>query len=125
MNIILLISIIIIFLIFVIFCLFHKKKNNFKYLILFSLLTSILNHGLTSNFLRNIDRITMIISFIYLLYYLYMKNAKIYYYLLLLLSVILYFISKYMKRSFAQNLYHILSHLCIIIFLILLIIDEM
>ena len=99
---------------------YNPKKNILLLVISFGLITSIINHKVTCHYAKIIDRIMMIIGFIYNLFIIsnilnsvFMQNLC---YLLLLLSVLLYLLNKkYILNNKSKNIYsldilHVLSH---------------
>lgn len=93
-----------------IFIYFEYYNTNHKLikLIYSGLITSILNHSLTSDYIKIIDRLIISYGSIYTLYLLiiYYDIIKI---LLLIISILLFFLSKILQIT----LLHIYSHLII------------
>ena len=91
---------------------FISQQHTFiKSYYLLGLTTSLLNHGYNSVFFQIADRTVMTVGFFVDLYYI----MDIYELQLLLLSVICYFISKYIENPFFITFYHIFSHVYVTI----------
>ena len=100
---------------------FCCKYNNNKLLVnltIIGVLTSILNHMYQDELLQCIDRITMIIGAFIILHIL-IKENKILPILGILLTIFLYFLSKYTKN----DLYHFYAHILITIIIISLLLN--
>jgi hypothetical protein len=97
---------------------FYLKHSNLLLSITMftGILTSLLNHGFTFNFLIFIDRIMMFIGFLYNSYIIfYIENIlkKKLCLILLIFSVLLYFYTKFINKKYKTiiNIYHILAHI--------------
>lgn len=98
--------------------LFCCKYNNNKLLVnltVIGVLTSILNHMCQDELLQCIDRITMIIG-TFIILYISIKENRILPILGILLTIFLYFLSKYT----GNDLYHFYAHILITLVIILL-----
>ncbi len=113
MNIVLYKSSIVMFLIHIIKCIYSYLEGNIEYIcffvFFFGCITSIINHGFTSIYLKLLDRITMIMFCIF--DFLFLEHYK----LLLIISIIFFFYSKYTNNV----IYHLLSHSILTLFHIL------
>ena len=94
--------------------------NNINYIIIsflisFGIITSILNHKLTNNYIKYLDRFTMLILLVYINYSIYKNPELSKYYYLLIISLLLY-LTKYIIKN---NISHLLCHIVITIYLIL------
>jgi len=108
-NIILLKSSILCGLIQLIFIFLYISINfNYCLFILTGILTSIFNHGLTFNFIKYLDRITMYIGYLLNIVIL-IKMFNFIMIFILNMSVVFYILSKYLNYSFI----HIISHIII------------
>jgi len=87
---------------------------------IFGIITSLLNHGYSSTIYKYLDRITIVFVFLLYLYNLQFYSNNIVKYVLLyllLLSPILYFLSKLNENKKMQILYHSYAHLNTLLFL--------
>jgi membrane-bound ClpP family serine protease len=98
---------------------FCCKYNDNKLLIILTIVgiyTSILNHMYKNQCLQYLDRIIMIIGFIYL--FIIKNNYQVL--SLLLLTILLYFLAKYTEN----DLFHFYAHFLITITIILLLTNK-
>ncbi len=108
-NIILLKSSILCGLIQLIFIFLYISINfNYCLFILTGILTSIFNHGLTFNFIKYLDRITMYIGYLLNIIIL-IKMFNFIMIFILNMSLVFYILSKYLNYSFI----HVISHIMI------------
>ena len=94
--------------------------NNYNYIIIsllisMGIITSILNHKLTNNYIKYLDRFTMLILLIYITYSIYKNPELNKFYYLLIISLLLY-LTKYIIKN---EISHLLCHIIITIYLIL------
>jgi hypothetical protein len=80
---------------------YNPKNDLLIYCILFGLITSILNHGLSHSIFKYLDRCMMLIAFFINIYFttkIYLKKKDKYHveniYILIIFAVILFFITK-------------------------------
>ena len=109
---------------------YNPKNNLLIYCILFGLITSILNHGLSHYIFKYLDRGMMFFAFFINIYFttkLYSKKKDRYHieniYLLIIFAVIMFFITKVILKSgkqFTNYIPHIIAHITITIANILL-----
>ncbi len=108
-NIILLKSSILCGLIQLIFIFLYISINfNYCLFVLTGILTSIFNHGLTFNFIKYLDRITMYIGYLLNIIIL-IKMFNFIMIFILNMSVVFYILSKHLNYSFI----HVISHIMI------------
>ena len=112
---------------------YNPKNDLLIYCILFGLITSILNHGLTHYIFKYLDRGMMILGFLINMYFttkIYLKkrnNYDKYYveniYFLIVFAVIMFFITKVLLKSgkvLINYIPHLIAHVIITIANILL-----
>ena len=109
---------------------YNPKNDLLIYFILFGLITSILNHGLSHSIFKYLDRSMMVLAFLINIYFttkVYLKTKDKYYveniYFLIVLAVILFFITKLILKSGKKPLNytpHVLAHIIITIANVLL-----
>lgn len=80
----------------------------YSFCVIFGILTSIANHGLSSRICKVIDRIAMFVLFHYNLF-VCIRFQLIHSLFWLIQSIVFYFVSK----KYDQNYLHILSHICV------------
>ena len=97
------------------FCCKYNSNKLLVNLTIIGVLTSILNHMCQDELLQSIDRITMVIG-VFIILYISIKENKILPIIGILLTIFLYFLSKYTEN----DLYHFYAHILITIVIILL-----
>jgi len=110
---------------------YNPKNDLLIYCILFGLITSILNHGLSHSIFKYLDRFMMFFAFFINIYFttkIYLKKKNKYHieniYLLIILAVILFFVTKFILKSgkiLINYVPHLLAHILITMANILLI----
>lgn len=95
---------------------YYKYKKSYIILYFFLILgiiTSILNHGLSSKYLKYLDRYIIVISTFIFIYYILLinhKKIKILYIILILIACNFYTCSKLYYNKLYKNLSHASSH---------------
>ena len=93
----------------------NNKNYIFLFLLLlFGIIISLLNHGLTNKDIKYLDRYIMGITFLYLNVLIYINPKLKKYYYLLFIALLLYLI----KYIIPNNISHLLCHIIITIYLI-------
>lgn len=109
---------------------YNPKNDLLIYSILFGLITSILNHGLSHSIFKYLDRFMMIFACLINIYFtttIYLKKKDKYYveniYFLIVFAVVMFFITKFILKSGKKSINyipHIFAHIIITIANILL-----
>ena len=123
MNIILFYSSIIMLIIFIVISIYYYKNSKLYYTIciiaIIASILAILNHGYKSIFLKYLDRSFIVFTIVFHLFILN-RFYKSKYYKYLLFPIIFYMIAKYQKDKITKTYFHLLAHITIVFYHIIL-----
>lgn len=97
---------------------YNQYYNILYFFIIISIITSILNHGLKSDFYKYLDRYIITISTLIFIYYILLINnieTKILYIIIIAIAIYCYKFSKLSNILLDKNILHALAHFLVTI----------